>query len=42
MQRSPSKETRLTISAKKQDIDDLNAGVLGMKEFLGRIETDAK
>jgi len=41
MQRNPSKETRLTISAKKQDIDDLNAGVLTMKEFLGRIEKDA-
>ena len=42
MQKGPSKETRLTISAKKQDIDDLSAGVVSMKEFLGRIEKDAK
>lgn len=42
MQSNPTKETRLTISATKQDIDDLNAGVMTMKEFLGRIEKDTR
>ena len=40
--RNLAKETRLTISASKRDIDDLNAGVITMKEFLERMKQNTR